>query len=111
MKFRFLLAVLILTACSSAAKSRPSSEKDNLLQAQTFAGDFENENVKPFELVLVLGAMAFPIGLICFYELCRSAPMRCINPVGTFFPLRAANGSQASHDIGFFHSVDCKRIL
>ena|SRR5258707_8312302 len=111
MKFRFLWAILLLTACNSAANGRHSGEKDNLPQAQTFAGDFENGNVKPFELLLVLGAMAFPITLICSYEICRSVRVRQLNSAGSFFPLRAANASRAAHDIGFFHRVDRKRIL
>jgi hypothetical protein len=111
MKFRFLFAILLLTACNSAANERPSGEKDNPPQMQTFAGDFENENVTPFELLFVLGAMAFPITLICSYELCRSARVRQLHSAGGFFPLRAVNAARATHDIGFFHCVERKRML
>ncbi len=111
MKIRFLLAILLLATCNVAAKARPSREKVNLLPVRTLARVFENESVKPLELVLVLGAMAFPMTLICSYELCRSARVRQLHPVGSFFPLRATNDSRASHDMVFFHCVDQKRIL
>jgi hypothetical protein len=105
------LPILLLTTCNVPAKTHPSHQKDNLPQAQAFAGDLENENVKPFELLLVLGAMAFPITMMCSYELCCSARARQLHSAGSFLPIRAAHGSRASHDIGFFLSVDRKRIF
>jgi hypothetical protein len=100
---RLLLAILLLAACNASAKGSPSNEQDNPLQVQTSPGDFGNENEKPFELVLILGAMVFPVALICSYELCRSTRVRQLVPVGRFLPLSAMNPSQSSQDIGIFY--------
>ena len=100
---RLLLAILLLATCNASGQASLSNEKDNLLQVQASPGDFGNENEKPFEVVLILGAMVFPVALICSYELCRSTRVRQLVPVGRFLALSAMNPSQSSQDIGIFY--------
>src|SRR5260370_15246897 len=102
---RLLLAILLLATYNPSGEASFSKEKDNLLQVQTSPGNFGNENEKPFEVVLILGAMVFPVALICSYELCRSTRVRQLVPVGRFLPLPAVDGSQSSQDIGIFYCV------
>jgi hypothetical protein len=111
MKVPFLLAILLLAACTTEAKGRPSNQNDAQLQLQTSSGDFGNETEKPFELVLLLGAMAFPVTLICSYELCRSMRVRQPISFGSFFPLRPANASQAGRHMAMFPRFGSVRIL
>jgi hypothetical protein len=91
MRLRFLLAMLLLAACSTAAMGRPSNRNDKPLQSQTFLADFGNESEGPFELALLLGAMTFPVILICSYELFRPLSVRKPAPSGSYLPLGAAN--------------------
>lgn len=100
MKLLFVLGILLLAACTTGAKGRPSNQNDALLQLQTSTGALGNENEKPFELLLLLGATAFPVTLICTYELFRSIRAPRFIPFGSFHPLRAANASRVRHDIG-----------
>ena len=72
MKLRFLLALLLLTACNAKASGPPSTEKSTLLQAQSLPGALEKENKNTSGLVLFLWASALPVTLICSYEVCRS---------------------------------------
>ncbi len=100
---RILLAILLLATCNASGQASLSNEKDNLLQVQASPGDFGNENEKPFEVVLILGAMVFPVALICSYELCRSTRVRQLVPVGRFLPLPAVDASPSTQDIGIFY--------
>lgn len=104
MKLRFLLAILLLAVCNTVAMGRPADKSDSLLQGQTSAGDFGNENEKNFGLVL-LGVMAFPVILICSYELCRSLCVRQPVSVGSFLPL-PVNRSLVFRDVGIIHEVE-----
>lgn len=76
MKLGFLLAILLLASCNSEAKGRPSPERGALLQVQPSTGAFESENENTFELCILFGALAFPVTLICCYEVCRSIRVR-----------------------------------
>ena len=111
MKVRFLLAILLLAACNTEAKGRPSQENGTPLQLQTSPADFGNETGKTFELLLLLGAMAFPVTLICTYEFCRSIRVRRFMPFGSFHPLRAANASQEGRNMAMFPRFGSVRIL
>lgn len=97
MKLTFLLSFLLLTACSASAVEGPSKEKDALLLSQTSVTEFGNENESPFELLLLLGAMAFPVALICSYEVYQSICARRLFPSDS---LRAVNASLVSRDMG-----------
>jgi len=103
-KLRFLLAILLLAVCNTAAMGHPSDKSDSLLQGQTSAGDFGSENEKDFELAL-LGVMAFPVILICSYELCRSLRVRQPVSVGSFFPL-PVDRSLLFRDVRIIHEVE-----
>jgi len=83
---------------------RPADKSDSLLQGQTSAGDFGNENEKDFGLAL-LGVMAFPVILICSYELCRSLRLRQPVSVGSFLPL-SVDRSPVFRDVGIIHEVE-----
>jgi hypothetical protein len=88
MKLQFLLAVLLLAAGNTEAKGRPSNDSHTLLHVLASPGDFGNQSEKPFEMLLLLGA--FPVALICSYEVCRSIRSRRFIPFGGFHPLTAS---------------------
>ncbi len=107
MKLRFLLAILLFAVCGTAAMGRPcnkidSLNIDSLNQVHASLGDFGTENEKGFGLFL-LGAMAFPVILICSYELCRSLRVRQPVTVGSFHPLPAVKYSLVFRDVGIIH--------
>jgi hypothetical protein len=103
-KLRFLLAIVLLAVCNTVAMGDPSSKSDSLNQEQTSAGDFASENEKGLGLFL-LGVMAFPVILICSYELCRSLRVRQPVPVGSFHPLPTVNRSLVFRDVGIIHEM------
>jgi len=80
MRLRFLLAILLLTACNTRANERPANERGTLLQAQRSPLDGEKGNKKTLELVLLLGGFAFPVILVCCSEILRSIPVRRLTP-------------------------------
>jgi hypothetical protein len=102
MKLGFLLAILLLASCNCEAKGRPSNEKGTLLQLQPSPGPVENENASTFELFILLGAAAFPVTLICSYEVCRSIRVRPLSPRGSSLSPRAVNAPQMNHGMGVF---------
>jgi hypothetical protein len=106
MKLRLLLAILLLAVTSTSAMGRSSNNSDSLLQVQASAGDFGNENQKASELIFLLGAMAFPVLLICSYELCRSLRVRHAVSFEGFLPLPGANRLLAIGDVGIIHEVE-----
>jgi hypothetical protein len=103
MKLRFPLAVLLLAACNASAMERPSKEKDTLLHAQSFVTDFGSENERPLELALLLGAMVFPVILICSHEAYQSIRARRLFPQGSLLPLPSVNVSRVSREVGNVH--------
>jgi hypothetical protein len=111
MKVRLLLTILLLAACSTDAKARPYDENHTVPHVQASAGDLGSENQQPFELLLLLGAMAFPVTLICTYELCRSLRVGRVTPFGSFHPLRAAHASRGTGCDGVSGYLWCERIL
>ena len=106
MKLRLLLVILLLAVTSTSATGRPSNETHSLLRVQASAGDFGNESQKASELILLLGAMAFPVFLICSYEVCRS--LRVPKPVSFegFLPLPGANRLLAADEVGIIDEVE-----
>lgn len=105
MQLRFLLAILLFAVCSTAAMGRPSNKINSLNQVHASLGDFGNENEKGFGLFL-LGVMAFPVILICSYELCRSLRVRQPVTVGSFLPLPTVNRSLVFRDVGIIHEAE-----
>jgi hypothetical protein len=103
MKLRFLLAVLLLAACNASAVERPSKAKDTVLQAQTFVIDIGSDNEHPLELALLLGAMVFPVILICSHEVYQSIRARLLFPQGSLLPLPSVNVSRVSREVGNVH--------
>ncbi len=76
MIFRFLLAILLFATCNTGADGRSASERGSLLQVQPSPFHVHKENKETFEMVLFLGALAFPVILICASEVCRSIRVR-----------------------------------